>query len=77
MKKKSKKRLLLTIGDESRFNNGPVSDEEIEAGRAQSSCRLFTLCNLNNPKPGCILLLIPLAFSVGLLLGYYISYVNL
>ena len=65
----------VEIGDEY-FNNGPVSDEEIEAGRAVIMSLVYAM-QLEQSRARLYFTLIPLAFSVGLLLGYYISYVNL
>ena len=67
--------ITVELGDEY-FNNGPASDEEIEAGRAVIMGIVYAM-QLEQSRARLYFTLIPLAFSVGLLLGYYISYVNL
>ena len=52
------------------------TDEEMEAGKALI-LGLMTTLQLEQSKAQLYFMLIPLAFSVGLLLGYYISFVNL
>tara|TARA_B100000131_G_scaffold291921_1_gene305908 strand:- start:42 stop:269 length:228 start_codon:yes stop_codon:yes gene_type:complete len=52
------------------------TDEEMEAGKALIMGLISTL-QLEQSKAQLYFMLIPLAFSVGLLLGYYISFVNL
>jgi len=52
------------------------TDEEMEAGKALIM-GLITALQLEQSKAQLYFMLIPLAFSVGLLLGYYISFTNL
>ena len=52
------------------------TDEEMEAGKALIM-GLLTALQLEQSKAQLYFMLIPLAFSVGLLLGYYISFTNL
>ena len=51
------------------------TDEEMEAGKALIM-GLITALQLEQSKAQLYFMLIPLAFSVGLLLGYYISFTN-
>jgi len=52
------------------------TDEEMEAGKALIMGLIGAL-QLEQSKAQLYFMLIPLAFSVGLLLGYYISFTNL
>ena len=54
----------------------PISDAELEMGRAVI-ISLVRSMQLEQSKAQLYFMLIPLAFSAGLLLGYYISFVNL
>ena len=54
----------------------PYSEAEMEAGKALIMGLISTL-QLEQSKAQLYFMLIPLAFSVGLLLGYYISFTNL
>lgn len=54
----------------------PISDAELEMGRAVI-ISLVRSMQLEQSKAQLYFMLIPLAFSFGLLLGYYISFVNL
>ena len=54
----------------------PYTDAEMEAGKALIINLIHTL-QLEQSKAQLYFMLIPLAFSVGLLLGYYISFTNL
>ena len=54
----------------------PYTDAEMEAGRALIMSLIHSL-QLEQSKAQLYFMLIPLAFSVGLLLGYYISFTNL
>ena len=54
----------------------PISDAELEMGRAVI-ISLVRSMQLEQSKARLYFMLIPLAFSFGLLLGYYISFVNL
>jgi hypothetical protein len=51
-------------------------DAEYEAGRAIMISLVHSL-QIEQSKARLYFMLIPLAFSVGLLLGYYISFTNL
>ena len=53
-----------------------LTDQEVAAGRAIMMSLIHTL-QLEQSKANLYFMLIPLAFSVGLLLGYYISFINL
>lgn len=53
-----------------------ITDAEYEAGRALIMGLMHAL-QLEQSKAQLYFMLIPLAFSVGLLLGYYISFTNL
>ncbi len=61
---------------EDQFEGAPYSDAEMEAGKALIMGLIQSL-QLEQSKAQLYFMLIPLAFSVGLLLGYYISFVNL
>ena len=52
------------------------TDAEYEAGRAIMISLVHSL-QIEQSKAQLYFMLIPLAFSVGLLLGYYISFTNL
>ena len=54
----------------------PISDAELEMGRAVI-ISLVRSMQIEQSKAQLYFMLIPLAFSVGLLLGYYISFTNL
>ena len=54
----------------------PISDAELEMGRAVIISLVHSM-QLEQSKAQLYFMLIPLAFSVGLLLGYYISFTNL
>ena len=56
--------------------NLPYTDAEMEAGKALIINLIHSL-QLEQSKAQLYFMLIPLAFSVGLLLGYYISFTNL
>ncbi len=56
--------------------NDSYNDAEMEAGRA-IIIGLVEAIQLEQSKAQLYFMLIPLAFSVGLLLGYYISFTNL
>ena len=56
--------------------NDSYKDAEMEAGRA-IIIGLVEAIQLEQSKAQLYFMLIPLAFSVGLLLGYYISFTNL
>ena len=53
-----------------------LTDQEVASGRAIMMSLIHTL-QLEQSKANLYFMLIPLAFSVGLLLGYYISFINL
>ncbi len=53
-----------------------ISDAELEMGRAVIISLVHSM-QLEQSKAQLYFMLIPLAFSVGLLLGYYISFTNL
>ena len=53
-----------------------ISEEEEAAGKALIMGLLHAI-RLEQKKSNLYFTLIPLAFSVGLLLGYYISFINL
>ena len=54
----------------------PYTDAEMEAGKALIINLIHSL-QLEQSKAQLYFTLIPLAFSFGLLLGYYISFTNL
>ena len=53
-----------------------INDAELEMGRAVIASLVHSM-QLEQSKAQLYFMLIPLAFSFGLLLGYYISFVNL
>ena len=53
-----------------------ISDAELEMGRAVIISLVHSM-QLEQSKAQLYFMLIPLAFSAGLLLGYYISFTNL
>ena len=53
-----------------------IDDAELEMGRAVIISLVHSM-QLEQSKAQLYFMLIPLAFSVGLLLGYYISFTNL
>jgi len=53
-----------------------LTDQEVAAVRAIMMSLIHTL-QLEQSKANLYFMLIPLTFSVGLLLGYYISFINL
>ena len=53
-----------------------IDDAELEMGRAVIISLVHSM-QLEQSKAQLYFMLIPLAFSFGLLLGYYISFVNL
>lgn len=53
-----------------------IDDAELEMGRAVIISLVHSM-QLEQSKAQLYFMLIPLAFSAGLLLGYYISFVNL
>ena len=53
-----------------------INDAELEMGRAVIASLVHSM-QLEQSKAQLYFMLIPLAFSAGLLLGYYISFVNL
>ena len=61
---------------EAQEENDSYNDAEMEAGRA-IIIGLVEAIQLEQSKAQLYFMLIPLAFSVGLLLGYYISFTNL
>ena len=62
--------------DEENLEGAAYTDAEMEAGRALIMSLIHSL-QLEQSKAQLYFMLIPLAFSAGLLLGYYISFVNL
>ena len=73
---------MLPEDDEFELNEDPppelmgLSAAEARAGRAIITGLLHTLRS-EQAKSNLYFTLIPLAFTVGLLLGYYISFINL
>jgi|TARA_B100001094_G_scaffold304091_1_gene332736 hypothetical protein len=68
---KKTERLIEEIQEDESY-----SDAEYEAGKALIMGLIQSL-QLEQSKAQLYFMLIPLAFSFGLLLGYYISFVNL
>ncbi len=62
--------------DEENTDLEAFADAEYEAGRAIMISLVHSL-QIEQSKAQLYFMLIPLAFSVGLLLGYYISFTNL
>ena len=62
--------------DKENLEDEAYTDSEMEAGRALIMNLIHSL-QLEQSKAQLYFMLIPLAFSAGLLLGYYISFVNL
>ena len=62
--------------DEENLEGAAYTDAEMEAGRALIMSLIHSL-QLEQSKAQLYFTLIPLAFSFGLLLGYYISFTNL
>ncbi len=62
--------------DKENLEDEAYTDSEMEAGRALIMSLIHSL-QLEQSKAQLYFMLIPLAFSAGLLLGYYISFVNL
>ena len=62
--------------DKENLEDEAYADAEMEAGRALIMSLIHSL-QLEQSKAQLYFMLIPLAFSVGLLLGYYISFTNL
>jgi hypothetical protein len=66
----------LSQEDEENTDLEAFADAEYEAGRAIMISLVHSL-QIEQSKAQLYFMLIPLAFSVGLLLGYYISFTNL
>jgi hypothetical protein len=66
----------LSQEDEENTDPEAFADAEYEAGRAIMISLVHSL-QIEQSKAQLYFMLIPLAFSVGLLLGYYISFTNL
>jgi len=66
----------LSQEDEENTDLEAFGDAEYEAGRAIMISLVHSL-QIEQSKAQLYFMLIPLAFSVGLLLGYYISFTNL
>tara|TARA_Y100001938_G_scaffold44524_1_gene61773 strand:+ start:250 stop:450 length:201 start_codon:yes stop_codon:yes gene_type:complete len=66
----------LSQEDKENLEDEAYTDSEMEAGRALIMSLIHSL-QLEQSKAQLYFMLIPLAFSAGLLLGYYISFVNL
>ena len=62
--------------DKENLEDEAYTNAEMEAGRALIMSLIHSL-QLEQSKAQLYFMLIPLAFSAGLLLGYYISFVNL
>jgi len=66
----------LSQEDEENTDLEAFADAEYEAGRAIMISLVHSL-QIEQSKAQLYFMLIPLAFTVGLLLGYYISFTNL